>query len=146
MMMMRGILTTVQYCTAFYWASITHWVVMHLKLSRPPYHSILGCHGLDLPWSTLRPIRMAQCERLVRMGKRVGSVSRCRRCAATATFAGSACVQGRRRGDWRACAYYKLGLYCEAIHSLQPHLLSQRTRGLPGLGALELGSSGLSQI
>ena len=59
------------------------------------YHTITyhpGRHGLDLPRTTLRPIKMTQCTS-PKKERRIGSVSRCRWCAATATFfAGSACV------------------------------------------------------
>ena len=52
-----------------------------------PYHP--GHRGRDLPRTTLRPIKMAQCASLDRIGRtslQVYSVYRCRWCAATATF------------------------------------------------------------
>jgi len=65
--------------------------VFTVHCDRLPYHTILGRRGLDLQWTMLRPIRMSQCHAMPEWERRVGSVSRCRWCAATATFAVNAC-------------------------------------------------------
>jgi len=64
---------------------------------------------------------MAQCASPAGMGRK--GVSRCTWCAATATFAGSACVvcekEGRLKSLWPL--FYELGLYVgfsEAVHCL----------------------------
>ena len=53
-----------------------------------PYHP--GCCGLDLPRTTLRPAKMAQCASPAGMGRKEGygvyPLSRCRWCTAIATF------------------------------------------------------------
>ena len=118
-----------------------------------PYHSILGHHGLDLQWSMLRPVRMAQCTRSAKREGRVGSVSGCGCFAATDAFAGSMCVcvvcAREKEGRWKCLflLFYELGLYVGFLwgcalpaSSVIPMLGCTR-----GLGTLKPGSSGLSQ-
>ena len=56
------------------------------------YQTILDCHDLDLAQTTLKPTRWTTMHARLEWEGRARSVSRCRWCAATATFAGSECV------------------------------------------------------
>jgi len=129
---------------------------INVKFTQSPYHTILGHHGLDLLRTTLRPIKMAQCASLAEWEGRIESVSRCRWCAAAATFLLAVCVcvvcardkDGRLKG---LCPlFYELGLYVgflwgcallivpEQASSVIPKLA--RTRGP---GPLKPGSNGI---
>ena len=104
---------------------------------------------------------MAQCASPAGMGRKEGrmeSLSRCRWCVATATFLRevrvcSVCKGEGKRLKGLCLLFYELGLYVgfisgrallivpEPASSVIPTLALTR-----GLGALEPGSSGLSQI
>ena len=77
-------LCTVDCC--FESISHEHQWLLYVWLRTTPYHP--SCCGLDLPCAMLRPIKMAQCTSSGGMGRKDRECihSRCRWCAATATF------------------------------------------------------------
>jgi len=104
--------------------------LMHIAASIP-YHTIPGRCGLDLPRTTLRSIRWPIADALPEREGRIGSVSRCRWCVATATFCWQCeCVvcarekEGRLKGlcllFYEVCLYVRFLWGCALLIVLEP--------------------------